>query len=262
MQFKNWVDMLYLKIFQLVITLIVCCFQNCNLPVLYSDPSDNPYHSEHFTYYYSQKDLSSTQIERIGLRDEQLLKNVNSYLGIGYDRLVEVFISNDDHSPEDRVCERIYETVHEAQNSNGHEIAHVIIDQLWGRSESEVLNGGVTTACETNIEGDAFDNYRSTIVRGDGNGTKYTQVFSRITADLLQIMKSCERNEKNTDSKLIGAFIHFLKVTYGIEKIKVWYQNASADYAGPASDMFSEIFGISLSEVIMRNFNNALVNNM
>jgi hypothetical protein len=105
-------------------------------------------------------------------------------------------------------------------------------------------------------EQSAFESYRSSFVR-----KKSETVVQQVTADIdsLRVLFENYESESAVQNSLDGAFIHFLKVNYGIHTIKLWYQSSfTSRLETNMVDTFQEIFGRSFDEV-MGIFRRALI---
>ena len=58
-------------------------------------------------------------------------------------------------------------------------------------------------------------------------------------------------NGTSHENSRAGAFIHFLKTTAGMEKVRQWYQKCSYSNEGREEEFFNSVFGKSLDTSIM-----------
>lgn len=231
----------------------------CDLAIVTTEPSSYPYKTKHFIIYYDTSMLTAAQIEYIGTERERLLEHVNGYLHTTYNRTIEIFISDTlvDAGADAQINERIRENTSYSFRDKGHEIAHIISMQEWGYTGFNFLLEGVAEAAS-----EYKNNSIINIYKGQLNFLENSQQSDLSTEmnKLVDKLSSGEWSKTSYEYDQAGAFIQFLNDTYGLPKVKQWYQaSMRCRQSNAMADVFYEVFGIECPQAV-NMFETMLIN--
>jgi hypothetical protein len=211
------------------------------------------YTAGHFDFYYNEQEYSLQEIQDNAARKERFLVYLDSVLDIRYEGTITVIM---DAAGGTSVAYVDWKgTDHESRSYTwddlGHEIVHVISYELWGWPQSDFLIEGLAEALQLEFEHtsaiEAFLRYQHTLdsLQGDGNPATHEHCplspFTQIQDDAF--------NHSYQSYLLAGAFMKYLMVKFGMEKVKAFYQGSSDyDPAGHTA-LFQRIFNRRLVDV-------------
>ncbi len=231
--------------------------QRCgtDIPVVYRRAVGSPYRTEHFTIYYDEAVFDPIDIEQIGVRKESHLDHINEYLGTDYDRQIVVQLHDSiAHPYAQSSSERVYESPDYVLTSDyGHETAHVIGRQKWGPAPSQFFTEGLAEAAAKHPEGfNAMERFGAVI-----DNSPYTErlVFDSTFAHMRgQILRKEGWYSSHLEYVRAGAFFHYLKVRFGIEKVEILYRTrpypGEIDQSVFMEKAFKAAFGATLDTII------------
>lgn len=235
------------QILHVGIALVVVLGCRCTLQVLPYDPGEYPYRTEHFIVYFDRSRFDTRYIESVAAKKERLLDHINAYLRTAYDGIIEVVITDTINTSHATSTERVRETSSYIRDDNGHEIAHIVSIQEWGRTRCSFLSEGTAVACERHDDRrDALQRYRP-----------YARSYIHDRGIPIDSLMSDMRNDigPGFDYSLheyirAGAFFHYLKTHYGLKPLREWYIQTVHVEEESREDAFEAAFGLSLDEAI------------
>src|SRR5512133_509435 len=240
---------LYYKSIVMLIVIVIGLLR-CDLTVVTTEPASYPYQTEHFIIYYDTNLLTTEQIENIGIERERLLDYVNGYLNTSYNRTIEIFISDTlvSSAADAGINERIRENTSYSFRDKGHEIAHIISMQEWGDPDINFLLEGVAQAASDYKGQSIIDIYQWDLsVLLSNHESDLTTEMNK----LVDKLSSGEWNATAYEYDQAGAFIQFLKDTYGLQMVKRWYLESLRSGTSDAMNVtFYDVFGINSSQAV------------
>jgi hypothetical protein len=200
----------------------------CKITVVSDDGLSSPYRSEHFHIHFEDTFLTAHELETIALRKERHLREINRYLGTDYDGVIEVVLTERPIASRATRYERTHESVGYVLDDTGHETAHVVALSQWGRCDTDVLQEGLAVAAEVHENGrNAIDRFMKKL---DSRLDDIT--LDSVMSELNQDMAG-EFKYTSFEYAMAGAFIEYLRETFGMSTVKRWYR---ADVTGQGMD--------------------------
>jgi len=225
--------------------ILLCVFTavtfTCDIPIVSQEPGEVPYRTDHFVIYYDPAMVSFHDIEQFCYRNEERYVQINDYLNVSYDGVIEIFLSDITHDTRlvhGQLQMSYYRFFHPHQGQN---IAQVILTQTWGYLPTGALRDGLCYASLFS-SGTAFNSFKMNL------GSNHTKVVDWEIGCLIEDF--CHEGWSGYESEYerAGAFIHYLIHSYGLKKLKKWYRQCVGEDPGSACLKFKEIYLFSLDD--------------
>lgn len=207
------------------------------------------YSSEHLIIHYNPVDYTIAEVENFAIRKEKLIDYLDSVLKTNYDTVINTYLYTNLNNTGTTTAyyQHKYISTHESwfylYDDSGHELAHAITFRMLGVTRSKAMSEGMATFLElkmnnvTSIE--QFLNYHSASLES--------------LKDLFSAGYDIEKFKYN-EYHLCAAFIEFIYLQYGIEKIKtLWIRSCDAtgdSFINSFLDIFNKSFDDLESEFI------------
>jgi hypothetical protein len=209
------------------------------------------YRSEHFVFYYDEHDFSPAEIVDYARNKEGLLEHVLEYLDTEFNETINVFLNTEKHDARTRQNSDIHESRTYITGDKGHEITHAVAHRLWdsdtaSRYRCRFLTEGLAEACEfkhrTSEGANALDYFFSYLARFD--------TIPNFEPGIREQIVHGGFGYSHLEYARAGAFVHYLKLEFGISEVKEYYKKVNYDYSARSEAEFFNIFGESLDVVV------------
>ena len=195
--------------------------------------------SAHFTIYFCEEDYTLQEIQHIAARKERLLDHINAYMKMSFDKRIIVELNGSSgyggraHWDEYRITEsRGY-----VAQDDGHEIAHIVIADAWGKSRCRFLVEGLAVACEVSPASRRAVESISRACGSDPEPSCKDSLYRFIRNGLCESKFETDR----WHYAQAGAFMKHLLHVYGPGRVGECYRH-SLSCVSPA--VFEKIFGL------------------
>lgn len=203
--------------------------------------------------------FSPEDIERIGVKNECLLEHVNDYMQTGYNRIIEVIITDTISKSYATKIERVYETPEYALDASGHEIAHIVSFQEWGYTSQSFFQEGIAVSASINPDAkNSLVDFKNFLrIKLKKNMVTIEEVMYEMKRDITEDAF----NKTGFEYNRTGAFFHYLKINFGMILVKNWYLSTINSDADCNEATFLSIFKRPLDDVI-NDFSNELTSSI
>jgi hypothetical protein len=217
------------------IAILVCLLAFCQSPV--QNPDYACYSSPHFQVYYLESEYTTPEVASITARKERLLDYVNKALDVSFDKVIPTYLywgnmGTSWASSGGIVCESRDYVLYD----DGHEIIHIVADRELGLCRNKFIAEGFAQAFQLAYESQ-IDQFVSSYKNSSKNSGSIADQIINNNFDYSSF-SYCRA----------GAFIEFLNETYGLSKLKEFYQAGIPDSGKKLSDDFIVIYNSSIKE--------------
>ncbi len=207
------------------------------------------YETRHFRIHYHESSFLTEKVEIFAGRKEKLLDRINQLIGENFDGKIDTYLyptgtTSYAYGRENKIEETYLYII----KDSGHEIAHIVTISKMGRCRSNFMVEGlaVMLECNTTDPITALENRMT-----DGGCYFDLQGEPRSNAISKQLLNN-SFSYSTFDYVQAGAFLYYLYITYGVDKVKLFYmKGCNAPYNGYAqffSDSFRAVFGTTLED--------------
>ena len=226
------------------------------------DPGDNNRFraylaSEHFGIHFYEEDFTIYEIHTFLEKKERLLEHINGSLNVDFDGFIQVYTTESRSYANNCPGElKIFESKSYLRNDEGHEIIHVVVFDELGYSRVSFLNEGLAESIQLELHHfNAIERFADYCRNRDSTcATSWPEESVSIRTQILQESIFLDYYEYQR----AGAFIKYLSLEYGIEKVKDFYRKSVYRHGSDLVDEFENIFGITITEAeedFWRRFN-------